>query len=113
MEDKRLYIYNLVVRYKDDKINNTILYYIRSNNISFSENNNGFFINLSLLEDEHINKIYNLIKILEDDDINDDMDDDIIYVSNDESIKKSCIEEDTSLVLTETEKALIEYTKGI
>ena len=34
IEDKRLYIYNLVVRNKDDKINNTILYYIRSNNVS-------------------------------------------------------------------------------
>ena len=42
-----------------------------------ANNNNGFFINLSLLEDEHINKIYNLIKILEDDDMNDDITDDV------------------------------------
>ena len=112
IEDKRLYIYNLVAKYKDDEISNTILYYIRSNNISFSENKNGFFINLSLLEDEHINKIYNLIKILENEEI--DEIDEIIHDSGEESLEEKDINESLkSLVLTDREKDLIEYTKGI
>ena len=109
IQAKRLDIYNLVVRYKDDKINNTILYYIRSNNVSFTENNNGFFINLTLLEDEHINKIYNLIKILENEEMNDviyDYTDDILEEKNDTN-------KYDSIVLSDKEKALIEYTKGI
>ena len=112
IEDKRLYIYNLVAKYKDDEISNTILYYIRSNNISFSENKNGFFINLSLLEDEHINKIYNLTKILENEEI--DEIDEIIHDSGEESLEEKDINESLkSLVLTDREKDLIEYTKGI
>ena len=109
IEDKRLYIYNLVAKYKVDEISNTILYYIRTNNISFSENKNGFFINLSLLDDEHINKIYNLIKILENEEI-----DEIIHDSGEESLEEKDINESLkSLVLTDREKDLIEYTKGI
>ena len=115
IEDKRLYIYNLVAKYKEDEISNTILYYIRSNNISFSENKNGFFINLSLLEDEHINKIYNLIKILENEEIDEiDEIDEITCDSEKISLnEKETIEPSESLVLTDKEKDLIEYTKGI
>jgi hypothetical protein len=109
IEDKRLYIYNLVVKYKDNEISNTLLYYIRSNNISFSENINGFFINLSLLEDEHVCKIYNLIKILENEGI-----DEIMCDSGEESLEDKDISESLeSLVLTDKEKELIEYTKRI
>ena len=109
-EDKRLYIYNLVVRNKDDKINNTILYYIRSNNVSFSENKNGFFINLSLLEENHINRIYNLIKILED---NDEMNE-MIYDDSDEILEENT-EKNTyeSIELSEKGKKLVEYTKRL
>jgi hypothetical protein len=108
IEDKKLYIYNLVVKNIDDKINNTILYYIRSNNVSSSENKNGFFINLSLLEDNHINRIYNLIKILEDNEI-----DEMIYDSDEiseENTEKSISE---SIELSEKGKRLVEYTKGL
>lgn len=109
IEDKRLHIYNLVVRYKDDKINTTILYYIRSNKVSFSENKNGFFINLSLLEDKHINRIYNLIKILEDDDMNEmiyEKTSDLLVTNNENSISES-------IDLSEKGKRLVEYTKGL
>lgn len=109
IEDKRLYIYNLVVRNRDDKINDTILYYIRSNNVSSSENKNGFFINLSLLEEDHINRIYNLIKILED---NDEMNE-MIYDSDEiseENTEKTISE---SIELSEKGKRLVEYTKGL
>ena len=109
IEDKRLYIYNLVVRNKDDKINNTILYYIRSNNVSFSENKNGFFINLSLLEDNHINRIYNLIKILED---NDEMNE-MIYDESDEIEEITEKNIPASIELSEKGKRLVEYTKGL
>ena len=109
IEDKRLYIYNLVVRNRDDKIHNKILYYIRSNNVSSYENKNGFFINLSLLEEDHINRIYNLIKILED---NDEMNE-MIYDSDEileENTEKSISE---SIELSEKGKRLVEYTKGL
>lgn len=111
IEEKRLYIYNLVVRNKDDKINNTILYYIRSNNVSFSENKNGFFINLSLLEDNHINRIYNLIKILEDNDEINEM----IYDSDDSDETEVIFENETysSIELSENGKKLVDYAKGL
>ena len=40
---------------------NNIIHYIHKNNIVFTENNNGLFINLSILSDNHINNIYHLV----------------------------------------------------
>lgn len=107
--DKRLYIYNLVVRYKEELINNTILYYIRGNNISYSENNNGFFLNLTTLDDEHIDKIYNLIQILDINEINADQE--ILQESSEENDEDSII--DKPIILTDKGIKLIEYTKTI
>ena len=42
---------------------NEIINYIRYNDINYSQNSNGLFINLSLLEKKHIISICNMIKI--------------------------------------------------
>ena len=46
------------------KINNTteILNYIETNKINYSKNSNGYFLNLSLIENKHIDFLYINIK---------------------------------------------------
>ena len=58
----------------DNKIITNIITYIKSNNIEYTENNNGIFINLSILHDPHIHNIYNIAFSLPDN---------IIYSDND------------------------------
>ena len=41
---------------------NEIIFYIQQNKIKYSENSNGYFINLSLLKEEYIEVIYNIVK---------------------------------------------------
>ena len=50
----------------DKKIITNIITYIKSNNIEYTENNNGIFINLSILNDQHIHNIYNIVFALAD-----------------------------------------------
>ena len=52
------YIFNNI-----DKVNSTdnIIFFINSKNIPYSENKNGIFINISLLESEIIKELYELI----------------------------------------------------
>ena len=45
----------------DDINNNYIMSFIIKNNINYTENNNGFFINLDKIEDDLIDKLYNYI----------------------------------------------------
>tara|TARA_B110000495_G_C22797206_1_gene465737 strand:- start:422 stop:757 length:336 start_codon:yes stop_codon:yes gene_type:complete len=54
------YIYNNI-----DKVESTdnIIFFINSKNIPYSENKNGIFINISLLDDEIINELFNLITL--------------------------------------------------
>ena len=69
---KKKFIYNNInkIRY-----HNEIIKYIKENNIKFTENNNGFFLNISLI-DEHINNIYNILQyIIENNIENNKMDD--------------------------------------
>lgn len=53
------------------KVNNTteILNYIENNKINYSKNSNGYFLNLSLIEHEHVDFLYinikNNLKILD------------------------------------------------
>ena len=70
--DKKKFIYNNVNKIK---YHNEIIKYIKENNIKFTENNNGFFLNISLI-DEHINNIYNILQyIIENNIENNKMDD--------------------------------------
>jgi hypothetical protein len=54
------YIFNSI-----EKVNSTdnIIFFINSKNIPYSENKNGIFINISLLDDEIINELFNLITL--------------------------------------------------
>ena len=56
-DDKILFIYKNI-----NLINhNNIIDYIKLNNIKYTNNNNGFFINISCLNSDHINNIYTMI----------------------------------------------------
>ena len=74
MENKIQYIYNSI--YKND-VNKSIIYkFIVDNNLNYTENKNGYFLNLSKLEDTIINKLYKIVNYnnLEDKEyINDDL----------------------------------------
>lgn len=121
IEKKRKYIYNLIHNNKDDKVNDTILYFIKTNDISYSENKNGYFINLMTIDDEHVNYLYNLVIRLEKSD--NKLIDDINIINNFNNISEEDKDEDyeieeekedyEELLLTENEKKLIEYTKMI
>jgi len=57
-DDKKMFIYkniNII------KTHNVIIKYIETNNIKKTINDNGFFVNISLIDD-HIDNIYNILK---------------------------------------------------
>lgn len=56
--EKKKFIYNNINKIK---YHNEIINYIKENDIKYTENNNGFFLNISLI-DEHINNIYNILQ---------------------------------------------------
>lgn len=58
-ENKKLYIYNKIANKEID--HGYIKPYISLNNIPFSENKNGIFINISILSDEIIDDLYILL----------------------------------------------------
>ena len=60
MEDKKIFIYNNIHKIK---YHNEIINYIKNNNIKYTENSNGFFVNISLIDD-HINNIYNILQYI-------------------------------------------------
>jgi len=60
INEKKIYIYKNI---NNIKYHNEIISYIKDNDIKYTENNNGFFINISLI-DEHINNIYNILKYI-------------------------------------------------
>lgn len=60
MEDKKIFIYTNIHKIK---YHNEIINYIKNNNIKYTENTNGFFVNISLI-DEHINNIYNILQYI-------------------------------------------------
>lgn len=62
--EKRKFLYYNLNKLNQDKIN-IIENYIKKNNLNFKENSNGFLINLSRMEDIHIDYIYDLYNIKE------------------------------------------------
>ena len=60
MEDKKKFIYTKINKIK---YHNEIINYIKNNDIKYTENTNGFFVNISLI-DEHINNIYNILQYI-------------------------------------------------
>jgi len=60
MENKKIFIYTNIHKIK---YHNEIINYIKNNGIKYTENTNGFFVNISLI-DEHINNIYNILQYI-------------------------------------------------
>ena len=58
-EEKIKYIYDEIENNNVD--NNYIIKYIHLKNIKYTENNNGLFVNLSKIDDEHIDILYKYI----------------------------------------------------
>ena len=58
-EEKIKYIYDEIENNNVD--NNYIIKYIHLENIKYTENNNGLFVNLSKIDDEHIDILYKYI----------------------------------------------------
>ena len=68
IEEKKIFIYKNI-----DKIeyHNEIVDYIKNNAIKYTENANGFFVNISLIDD-HINNIYNILQYILFNDVEND-----------------------------------------
>tara|TARA_B100000287_G_C20195779_1_gene608012 strand:- start:113 stop:448 length:336 start_codon:yes stop_codon:yes gene_type:complete len=107
--DKRLYIYNLYKKNKEDDIDSTILFFVKSNNIPYTENKNGIFFNLSTLKETYINQLY---KLLETININKDMEYNTLDITDEELSEEEEVYVNNT-IFTEKEKELIEYSKGI
>jgi len=60
IDKKKVYIYRNI---NNIKYHNEIINYIKNNDIKYTENTNGFFVNISLI-DEHINNIYNILQYI-------------------------------------------------
>ena len=73
MDNNLIYIYKNINKIKN---HNDIIKYIKLNNIKYSLNNNGFFVNISCLSDEHILNIYNILNYY----INNKKDNKILYI---------------------------------
>ena len=58
LNKKKIYIYKNIEKLLH---HNDIIDYIKNNNIKYTENSNGFFLNISLIDD-HINDIYNILQ---------------------------------------------------
>lgn len=58
INDKKLFIYKNINNIKN---HNDIINYIESNDIKYSINDNGFFVNISYLKEEQLDFIYNII----------------------------------------------------
>ena len=58
INDKKLFIYKNINNIKN---HNDIINYIESNDIKYSINDNGFFVNISYLNEEQLDFIYNIL----------------------------------------------------
>lgn len=57
INEKKLFIYKNINNINN---HNVVIDYIKNNDIKYTHNNNGFFVNISLI-DEHIDNIYNIL----------------------------------------------------
>ena len=108
IDDKRKYIYNNI-----DSITNTknIVNFIINSEISYSKNKNGMHINISVLSDENITGIYDIIYY----EMNEKIDDNKYIFEYNNAIKNLEIKNDTlikdttyeTIKLTDIQKEMI------
>jgi hypothetical protein len=58
INDKKLFIYKNINNINN---HNVVIDYIKNNDIKYTHNNNGFFVNISLIDD-HIDNLYNILQ---------------------------------------------------
>jgi hypothetical protein len=63
IDSKKKFIYENIKNIKDHFL---LIDYINNNNIQYTENLNGYYLNISLLDDNIINGIYNIVNNLLD-----------------------------------------------
>ena len=64
---KTRFIYDNIEKINEKMDTKDIIFYVESNNISYSKNMNGYIINISILEEKHIDNLYEIcIKLLND-----------------------------------------------
>ena len=61
LKDKQKYIYNSIESNNSEKMSGEVMNCIKYNNVDFTTNNNGFFINLSLINSSVIDEIYKIV----------------------------------------------------
>ena len=65
--NKTRFIYDNIEKINEKMDTKDIIFYVESNNISYSKNMNGYIINISILEEKHIDNLYEIcIKLLND-----------------------------------------------
>lgn len=110
--NNKIQLYNNINKSNNSEI---IITYILNNNIPYTKNNNGYFINISLLNDDDINK-FNIF-IMNNININDDYTDNIN--NNDTTIKykeiidtvlKDEVKEFKKIKLNNFEKKILSYS---
>ena len=62
--DKKKFLYYNLNKLNNDKLN-IIENYIKKNDIDYKENSNGYLLNISQLEDKHIDFLYDLYNLKE------------------------------------------------
>ena len=83
-EKKIEYIFNTI---NNKNKNNHFYFFIQLNNINYNKNKNGIFINLSILNEKIITKLYNYIQ----NDLNIILDDNYKNIKNKKNIKNTNI----------------------
>lgn len=80
LNEKKLFIYKNI---NDITNHNDIINYIKLNDIKYTNNDNGFFVNISYLEEDKIDYLYNTIRYY----IKNTNDDQLFLDKRDEIIK--------------------------
>ncbi len=89
--DTKKQIHEKLSKINDSIVSNLIFTFIKENNISYSENKNGIFFNVSLLSDDLSNKFLDYIIKLSNNNNYDSQDKILIPIKSQPKIKKKII----------------------
>lgn len=107
---------NKKIEYIEKESNNNILYKIIINNdIPYTKNNNGIFVNLSKLSDKNINLLYNSVKNNNLKEIDNERNDLLKKYKKSLDLNNNIIKKEYKKFenLSETDLQIIEYSKKI
>ena len=97
IEEKKIYIYNNIEKIKDPQI---ILNYIVNNNINYSKNRNGIFLNLNCINDDNIDEFYKYILLSQENEIKEEKYSELMNNLSSQILinKKNNFEKDTNYI---------------